>query len=227
VAVLPDELRRAPLFRAVHPEELRSWAADSSLSSRDFAAGALVASRGDRCDRLLVLVAGSLDARMVDYSGRQLTIETLKAPTIVAGSILFATEATLPVQLVCEEPARLVYVPRGAILDLCRRSSEFLLGLLRDSGDRVSFLADRIRFLQMQTLRQKMAAHLLDLASAQATDVLRMPYSLERLAEVFGVARPSLSRTISELVDAGLVARADRGLRIRDRAGLERLLEEE
>jgi CRP-like cAMP-binding protein len=221
--MMVQELRRTTLFGQVAVEDLKRWSDGASLASRDYEAGALVASRGDPCDQLLALVAGSLDASMVDYAGRQLTIETLRAPTIVAGSILFATEAVLPVQLVSVDRARLILVPRAAILDLCRRSREFLSCLLRDAGDRVTFLADKIRFLQMQTLRQKVAAYLLDLSVSQSADLLRVPYSVERLAEVFGVARPSLSRAISELVDSGLIARAGRGLRITDRAALEEL----
>ena len=53
-----------------------------------------------------------------------------------------------------------------------------------------------------------------------------MPYSRERLAELFGVTRPSLSRVLGEMANEGIVALAGRRVAVKDRGALVRTVDQ-
>lgn len=218
-------LARSSLFAAVPVPEIRRLldAVRCTVLRRN--AGAIVAFRGDAYERLLIVTSGTLSAEIVDAKGKVLKMESLRAPSVVAGGILFAEESALPVQLRAETDVRLLSFPRRAVLELCRQSQTFLEAFLRDAGNRITFLAEKIYLFRFSTLRQKIAGYFLELHDRQGTPFLTLPYSIETLAELFGVSRPSLSRSLSELVEEGVLARNERSYAIADPARLEALLE--
>ncbi len=212
------------LFGGMEPDEIIRLLSPWAAGVREYHQGAIVAFRGDGYDRLMILLSGSLSAELVDYDGRVLKIESLKAPEAVASGILFAEENQLPVQLTAETDIRTLQIPRHGILRLCRDHERFLGNYLRDMGDKVVFLAEKIRLLQFNTLRQKIAGFVLDLSSKQGSRNVRLPYTIEKVAEMFGVARPSLSRGFSELIEEGLLDRNGRDYIILDPDALEDLV---
>ncbi len=99
-----------------------------------------------------------------------------------------------------------------------------MAALLSDVGGRVAFLAEKLRLTQFSTLRQKIAGYLVERASALKTDLVSLPTTQKSLAELFGVARPSLGRVIHELETDGIIARESRRIRIVDLERLRSLL---
>ena len=96
----------------------------------------------------------------------------------------------------------------------------------RGKADKVRFLAEKVRLLRFGTLRQRIAGHLLALAGQQKTDNPVWRYSREQTADLLGVARPSLSRELSLMVQGGFIEAMDRSnVRIIS-ASLKQLLEE-
>jgi len=104
------------------------------------------------------------------------------------------------------------------------RSPEFLLSFLRDSGNRIVFLAGKLRFSQFTTLRQKAASYLLDCVRKQRTETVALEHSREALAELFGATRPSVSRAFSGLRDDGLIQLDGRTVYILSMGGLKKVV---
>ena len=93
----------------------------------------------------------------------------------------------------------LLIIPKSQILRLCGTSEEFLQGLLADMGNKLTLLAQKIRFLQFGTIRQKIAGYLLDEMRKQRSSSIKVLPTKESLSEIFGVTRPAFSRVFSEL----------------------------
>jgi CRP/FNR family transcriptional regulator, dissimilatory nitrate respiration regulator len=221
-----QDLAASRLFSSFAVHEIRDLLNKVRCDFRSYHKDALVAFRGDAYDRLLLLTRGTLVAEIVDQKGVSLTVENLAGPLPVATGILFAGEAILPVQLRAETDAEVISLSRQSVLDLCRHDERFLLSYLRDSGDKIAFLAEKIRLLRFTTIRQKIAVYFLDLAGRQGSGRLSLPHSLDTVADIFGVTRPALSRCLSQLVDENLLQRDGRDYIIASPEGLKDLLEE-
>ena len=220
-------LASAPLFRGMEPAELERALSGASVPVRSFARGSLLLLAGCRYDSLWVLLEGSVSADMQGYGGRTIRIETIAAPEPLATAVLFAPEPILPVTVRALQDSRAAALPREAVLSLCQASRPFLRSYLEDAGSRIASFSERFRLLQFASLRERLSDWLLRQSAKARSDEVLLPSSKERLAEVFGVTRPSLSRGIGELVREGLVASEGRKIRILEPRRLQALLEED
>jgi CRP-like cAMP-binding protein len=220
-------LASTALFRGVDLDTLERILGGASVPVRDFPKGSLLLLAGCSYDSLWVLLAGSVSADMQGWGGKTVRIETIAAPEPIATALLFAPEPALPVTVRALEEARAAAIPREEVVSLCQASRTFLGNYLRDSGSRIASFSERFRLLQFATLRERLADWLLRQAAKSRSDSVTLPASKEKLAEVFGVTRPSLSRGIGELARDGLIDSEGRVLRILDHRALEALLEQD
>ncbi len=226
--VLPyDVLARCRLLEDVPADELPALFDGLTVREVRGDIGETMFWQGDPYETLHVLIEGTLAALFQGPAGKVIEVENLSAPDLVASGILFAEAAFLPVTLEARTPVRLLEIPEDSLLELFRRDVRVLRRYLTDMGDKVVFLAEKIRLFQFRSLRQKIASHLLGVRRQQRTDTIRLPYGRERLAEMLGVARPSLSREFSALVRDGYLEQEGRSVTLVDPEGLKELLEED
>jgi CRP-like cAMP-binding protein len=212
------------LFEGIDVVELDELVGTTSSVVREFRKGDLLFASGSVYDSLWILVEGSVAAEMQGGRGQTVRIETIPAPSPLASAVLFAPEPVLPVSARALTSVRAVCIPREAVLTICQRSRPFLENYLRDSGSRIAAFSERFRFLQFATLRERLADCLLRQAARSGGDVVTLPSSKEKLAEIFGVTRPSLSRGFGELARGGAVAIEGRTVRLLDRGLLKSIL---
>lgn len=220
-------LASCPLFKGVTVEEVKELIESVKYTVKNHAKDSLLMIRGDEYDSLKILLEGEVSAEIQDFNGKTIKIENLKAPDAMATGILFADDNTLPVTLVAQTSIRLISIPREAIIHMAQMNRHFLLNYFSDSGNKVVFLAEKIRLLKFKSLREKFAGYILSLSSKQNTDSVSLPYNREKLAELFGVARPSLSRVCSELAEEGLLELKGKTVTILSKAGLKEVLFDE
>jgi CRP/FNR family transcriptional regulator, dissimilatory nitrate respiration regulator len=199
-------LATSSLFRGVGVEELESLLGPAALAARDFRAGSVLLLAGCAYDSLWVLLEGSVSAEMMSVSGKTIRIESISAPEPLASAILFAPEPVLPVTVRALEDCRVLALPREAVISLCQRSRAILLNYLADSGARIAAFSERFRLMQFATLRERLADWLLRQAMRSGGREITLPSSKEKLAEAFGVTRPSLSRELGAMARAGLIS---------------------
>jgi len=220
-------LKKVDLFKAVPTRTLDAWLKGCSLLKREYRKGSFILLQGKEYNDLCCILSGEVSAEFQDFGGKVLKVETLKASEAIATAVLFSPDRLLPVTVVAQTDVTTLWVPRKEILRLCGMSSEFLETLLSDMGARLSFLAQKIRFLQFNTIRKKIAEYLLAQMQVQQTRSLTLPHSREMLAELFGVSRPSLSRVFSELYQQGVLKTEGKRCMVLEPARLRALAEEE
>jgi len=215
-----ETISECPLFKGITVEEVMNLFEKVSYSTKSFHKDSLVMIRGDEYDSLRILLKGEVSAEIQDFNGKTIKIENLKAPDAMATGILFAEDNTLPVTLVAQSEIKLISIPKETIIRIAQNNKHFLLNYFSDSGNKVVFLAEKIRLFKFKSLRQKFTGYILSLSSKQKSDVVKLPYTREKLAELFGVARPSLSRTCSEMSDEGLLKLEGKTVTILDKGEL-------
>ncbi len=198
-------LLQCPLFKQADNRVLQQWLDALTLACERYEQNQVINFQGDAYDQLKVLISGRVSAQFQDYSGKVMRVETLEAPEAVATAVLFSREQKLPVTLVAETEVSLVRISKKALLNLMQRDISVLENLLTDMGDRLVFLAEKARLLRFSNLRQKIASYLLSLFTSMSRTV-ELPYTREKLAEMFGVERPSLSRELSRMDEEGIIS---------------------
>lgn len=219
--IIMQQLMKIDLFAGFDRNKLSGLLERYRTSLQVYTADNLVMLRGDDVDSLLIVLNGRLRAQIQGLNGKNLRIEVLHAPTLVASGILFSKDNRLPVSLYAETDVELLSIPKPAVLSLCTESQDFMLAFFTEMGDKISFLAEKIRLYQFSTIRQKIAAYFLGQTGERKLNTIKLVYGREVLAELMSVTRPALSREISTLVHKGLIEVQGRTVDILDRSALE------
>jgi CRP-like cAMP-binding protein len=166
-----------------------------------------------------MVIEGNVRGEMMDATGRVLKIEDIGVPRPLAIAFLFGQNNRYPVTITANENSTLLVLPRASVIKLIQSSEVFLTNFMNVISNRAQFITDKLKFHSFQNLRGKLADYLLELASSKA-GVIYLTKTHEELGEMFGVARPSLSRTLRELHNEGLINAEGKRIEIIDRNGL-------
>lgn len=215
------------LFRGMAEPDANRLAQRLAPTLRSCDAGHVIAERGTAMTRLLLLLTGNAHAEIVGGNAQTMVVENFRGPDAIATAMLFAPRPHFPVTLVADSPCTTVEVPRGVLLDLAQQHRSVLEEVLADAGRRTAFLAARLRLMQFASLRQRIAVYISECTprtDRNGTEYVHMNHSRQELADMFGVARPSLSREIGRMGDEGIIWADGSTIQIIDRSALEALV---
>lgn len=199
-----ERLLQNPLFKGSSIQELTAHFEGLSIQTKSFKKGDILALQGDLCDRLIIILRGSVRGEMIDDSGRLIKIEDIAAPRALAPLFLFGSESRFPVEVTANDEVDVIMITKESVLILFQRNRRFLENYLNTSANYAKTLSDKLFFLSFRSIKQKMASYLLRLPITKEGNVV-MDRSQQELADYFGVSRPSLARELAHMQNEGLI----------------------
>ncbi|MBI1846906.1 MAG: Crp/Fnr family transcriptional regulator [Candidatus Rokubacteria bacterium] len=198
------------------PAERAGLAARSAV--RTAARGQTIYAEGEPAAGLFVVLDGRVKLVRRSAQGREQVLHaegsgaTLAEVPVFDGGGYVASAVAL-------EDTRLLFVPREALLDLCRRRPDVALGVIATLAGRVRRFAALIEDLSLRDLTARLAVFLLtEIPPGRDGGGLRM--TGDEIAARLGTVREPVSRALSRLRRLGLVERARGLIVVRDRRGL-------
>lgn len=219
-----DVLAENYLFRNLAKREIGNIIRKIHHQVRKCKKGDVIAFEGDYYDKLMIIVKGSVVGEMMDFEGRVLRVEQRNAPESVATAFIFGSNNKLPVTITALEETRLLLIPRDDLIKLFAVNKVVLQNYLDIIADRAQFLSRQIKLLGLNSIKGKIAGYLLEQVKKQDSYNIRIEHSQSDLAEMFGVARPSIGRAMSELKKAKCISAKGKNIRIDDKSKLSELL---
>ena len=191
-----DILMKAPLFQHVSSEAISGFLEKIPYRIESYQEHDIVALQGAPCNHLMVVLKGLLQGQMVNDAGKLVVIEELTPSRLLAPAFLFAPKNELPVNII-------------SITDFteCMQSDKQVLQnfLMLISG-RSSFLTDKIMFLSLKNIKNKIADYLLRHLSSPDASTVKLSDTQQEIADRFGVTRPSLARAFAEMEQEGIIS---------------------
>ncbi len=218
-----SELSKTNIFNGIRPDELEELLKNKPFRLKKYAQDEYVAYSQDTCHDLLIVVSGSVRGEMTDFSGKKLKIEDIPAPRPLAAAFIFGHENRFPVDIIANEPAIVLIIPRDVLIFLLQKSTLVLRNYLNVISSRTQFLSNKIRFLSFKTIKEKMANYILAHGGNEYSTI-SITQSQSELAEFFGVTRPSLARALAEMEAEGILLAERRKITILDREKLNKLV---
>lgn len=186
-------------------QEGNEFPPDMQYSVKFFEKNKLIFRQGDLCDALNILMSGSVKTEMITENGNLLGIEIINAPRPLAPAFLFSGNNRFPVDVTTLEDVEILRIPKDEVLRLMTSQPDFMQQFLTHNANRTQFLTNRLQLLSIKTIKGKIAHFLLEQSDLQGNK-----FSIQRnqteLADFFGVARPSLARSLSEMVEEGIIS---------------------
>ena len=188
------KLAEAPVFRGLSEMFLENFIGRTPNALREFGIGDFIALQGTVCQSLYLLYSGRVRTNMVNEEGKQVTIEEIEAPRLLAPAFIFATDNRFPVNITTLTNCEVLVLNRTDFVDLMHREKIVMQNFLRIISDRSIFLSRKLNAFALQDLKTRLLAYLREHEN---------PRSRQEIADILGVARPSLARVLSELADEG------------------------
>lgn len=193
-----------PLCGLLSEDEREALYQSLHATTKRYSKGSLIARQGDTVEALFLLTEGRVKTEMVTESGSLLAVETLVAPHPLAPAFLFAENNRFPVNAIALEPCEVVLIPKASVMQQLGTNPHFLKSYMALSADRTQFLTERLQLLSIKTIKGKLAYYI---RQRQVNGTFKMDRNQTELADYFGVARPSLARSFTEMIDEGTITR--------------------
>jgi CRP/FNR family cyclic AMP-dependent transcriptional regulator len=173
----------------------------------DYPAGTVIYQPGAKPWACLV-VQGLLRVYLVSLEGRQVTVRYARPGDVLGIAVLVGGPASVGVQTV--EPSGLFRISSQALTAAARRDPRVSWAIARELNRRLYDTLEQTAVNAFGSVRQRVAAHLLDLASAQQAPAGRLTahVSQQELADAVGSVREVVARVVRDLRVAGVLATA-------------------
>jgi CRP/FNR family cyclic AMP-dependent transcriptional regulator len=170
--------------------------------------------------RTLLVVGGLLRVYMSSPDGRQVTVRYARGGDVLGIAVLVGGPADVGVQTLAR--STLFRIDAAALTAAARRDGRVAWSLAEELNRRLYENLQQTAVNAFGSVRQRVALHVLDLASAQQTPggALVARVSQQELAEAVGSVREVVARVLRDLRRTGLVATRHDGIEVLDPTGL-------
>jgi CRP/FNR family cyclic AMP-dependent transcriptional regulator len=185
----------------------------------DYPAGSTIYREGS-CPRTLLVVRGLLRVYMSSPEGRQVTVRYAHNRDVLGIAVLVGGPADVGVQTLAE--STLFRIDVAMLTAAARADARVAWVLAEELNRRLYETLQQTAINAFGSVRQRIAAHLLDLASTQQRPQghLVARVSQQELADAVGSVREVVARVLRELRLARLVATSPEYIQILDPTGL-------
>ncbi len=197
-----NDIYEMPLFKGGNKDVIEKIMHDFPSRYVHYKKGDIIAMQGNACRSLYILCKGSVYAKMISEEGKEFTLDTLSAPDVLASSFIFSSEGIFPITILANSNCSLWIVNRESILKIIEADSLVLRNYLTVISDHSMFLSKRLNEFALQTLSSRIISYI------EQNGIIQ---NLQEAAFILGVARPSLSRAMLQLVNQGILKKENRG----------------
>jgi CRP/FNR family transcriptional regulator len=185
----------------------------------DYPAGTTI-YRAGADPRTMLVVRGLIRVYMTSPEGRQVTVRYARANDVLGIAVLVGGPANVSVQALAE--SSLFRISSRTLTAAARRDARVAWAMAEELNRRLYETLQQTAVNAFGSVRQRVAVHLLDLASAQLHPRGRMVarVSQQELADAVGSVREVVARVLRDLRVAGVVATTSDSVLILDAARL-------
>ncbi|OQY38278.1 MAG: hypothetical protein B6229_06345, partial [Spirochaetaceae bacterium 4572_7] len=146
---------QSPIFKNVEILDLQELLGSFIPTIKEYKKNEIIKAQGTKLEELIIVLDGKLKARMDSADGKSIGMEEFSPYMSVAISILFSPKKILPVTLFTVENSEIFCMSIDSIIKCGMQNRQIFQNILCNMSERVSFLSNKIKFLQLSTIRQK------------------------------------------------------------------------
>ena len=189
-------LSKSILFRNIAESDISGLLETTAYRVASYRPKDIIALQGTPCNYLMIVLNGLLQGQMVNDAGKLVVIEELEAAQLLAPAFLYAPKNNLPVNIIAMEPSEILFIHRDDFTVWMQQNRQLLQ----------NFLSDKIMFLSLKNIKNKIADYLLHKLPDASSTVIHLTDTQQEIADSFGVTRPSLARALAEMEQEGIIS---------------------
>lgn len=199
----------SPIFRGISPEALDAMLDCLKPKIQRYKTREIVAVCGQPFHGVGIVANGKVALTRETYSGNRIILDILNAGEIFGEMVAFSASKVWPATVIAQEDSYILFLPPDKIVgncaNVCPAHSKLITNMLNIISNKALMLNRRIEHLSARNIRSKISRYLLDLCRQTGDTDFTIPMKRHELAGYLNIPRPSLSREMARMRDAGII----------------------
>ena len=210
-------LRSVPLFRGLTDEDLAAFA--PLTRERAYPRGSVIVFEEDPGDALYLVAAGQVKVVVIAEDGREVILSVLREGSFF-GEMAVIDEEPRSAHVIAMEESTLLVLQREDFHRQLRSSPGIAISLLKELSRRLRRADEKIAGLVLLDVNGRVAHLLLRMADEEGGDRITRKLTHHTIAQMIGSSRETVSRTMRNLVDRGIIRVSRKEIALVDRPSL-------
>lgn len=196
---------------------------DTDYIIKNYSKNDIIAMEGDTCTSVGLILEGSVDIKRT-LGSKVIHVSSFNKGNIFGEVIAFSDINLYPATVISSSPSKIMFINKINFIHFCTSHEDFLEMFLNDLTNKIFVLNKSITNLTFSSIRQKICNFLISEYKLQNTKKIKLNMTKEKLAESLGITRPSLSRELINLKEAGIIDYSRTHINILDLEEIENIL---
>ncbi len=175
--------------------------------------GYIIEQEGTLCERIGLIIKGSVDLIHYNDSGDQALLATLQKGDTFGDILLFSNDPIYPGHLIASKDTEVKFMNRNKVNHLLETDHVFRQNFIKNLSNKANTFNFLNKLYQQPTLEKKIIYYL-DYHMLKHDQNYVTINSVSTWANILGVQRPSLSRTLSALIQSNKIKRTHKQYRL-------------
>jgi len=202
---IKSALSKNKLFIHFNDKEITDFIISSHYKIHDYQSGQVIAIKGELLTQIGLILSGEVEIQKTYPAGKMIVINQISVGGVFGEVAIFSSKKTFPSTVVASLDSKVMFLNKINILQICFQNKKFLTNLLHLLSEKILILDHKLHFLSGETIRQKLCLYLIECYQTQNKLTIQLDISKRKMAEQFGVTRPSLSRELIQMKKEGLI----------------------
>ena len=202
-------MKECPLFADIAQNDLFAMLGCINGKTQSFDKGQTIIARGDKPDKIGIVLDGQVQIARTDFYGNKSIIATIDKGHLFAETFACAQAHEMPVDVVATQNSIVLTFDINKILtpchNLCSFHNTMIFNLLKVTANKNLLLNQKIEVTSKRTTRDKLMAYLLLVATKENSNSFCIPFDRQALADYLEVDRSGLSAEIGKLQKQGYI----------------------
>ena len=198
-------LPKNSLFADFENQEMTDFIDSSHSKTVQYSIGQIIAIRGEPLNKIGLVLSGEVEIQKSYPSGKIVVVNKIPVGGVFGEVAIFSSKKTFPSTVVASLDSRIMFINKANIIEICFKNRKFLSNLLHLLSEKILILDHKLHFLSGESIRQKLCLYLIEQFEKHKNLTIPLDMPKHKMAEQFGVTRPSLSRELILMKKEGLI----------------------
>jgi len=199
------QVQHCPLFKDIKEERFTALMQTINYHVDNVKKNHIIAHEDDDCTSIGIILEGNIEVKKIYPSGKSITIAQLGQGKLFGEVILFSDKNKYPSTVMASTKAKILFMTKDSFSEICHQETSIMTNLLNILSKKILVLNNQLKSLSYESIRQKISNFLIQQYQKQNSPYLTLDVTRQKMAEILGVPRPSLSRELVNMKEDGLI----------------------
>lgn len=204
-----EKIKNNTLFLGLSSEDIQKIFTCCKAKIQKYKNGQFVFEKGDTINSVGIVLEGELNLVSQKFSGARVIVTTLNFNDMFGEAMIFSSSNVSPYDLESQGESMALFIPKSFFTNVCPNSCDFhkiiISNMLSILSDKIVMLNSKMRILNAESIKSKIAIYLLSLYKKTNKLTFDMNMKRHELSEFLNVTRPSLSREFSNMQQENII----------------------